>query len=233
MTRRLRAGFDYSWNEASFAVADDAGKIIFDRQFLLPNRDASQLPVWMKACADEFSFGLADIAEWTVGAGPGSFTGLRLASSFVMGLAAGNPNVRTRTASTASAIAASAGIDGASAAKVLALFDGRRNELLAFGLEYCAGKKSFVPDGCHSVIAGRDETLELCRSYNAFAALAKDSAAVSAVMGDGFASGVRFAGHISAASLIFSNPGDFSSKLTDLVYLRPAVFVEPKQPRAV
>ena len=39
--------------------------------------------------------------------------------------------------------------------------------------------------------------------------------------------------HIQASFLITNCPDDFSRKLTDPVYLRPAVFVEPRIPRQI
>ena len=83
----LRAGFDYSWSEASFALADENGTVIFDEFIQLPPRNASGLPSWMEECLKKHGAVFNDITEWSVGIGPGSFTGLRLASSFVMGLA--------------------------------------------------------------------------------------------------------------------------------------------------
>ena len=44
----LRAGFDYSWSEASFALADENGTVIFDEFIQLPPRNASGLPSWME-----------------------------------------------------------------------------------------------------------------------------------------------------------------------------------------
>ena len=146
----LRAGFDYSWSEASFALADENGTVIFDEFIQLPPRNASGLPSWMEECLKKHGAVFNDITEWSVGIGPGSFTGLRLASSFVMGLAFRRENVRCRGVSTASALAATAGLE---VQRVLALFDGRRDELLAFGLGNRNG--SYEPDSFHAVL-GKD-----------------------------------------------------------------------------
>ena len=46
----LRAGFDYSWSEASFALAEEDGTVLFDKCIALPPRNASGLPAWMEEC---------------------------------------------------------------------------------------------------------------------------------------------------------------------------------------
>ncbi len=220
----LRAGFDYSWSEASFALADENGTVIFDEFIQLPPRNASGLPSWMEECLKKHGAVFNDITEWSVGIGPGSFTGLRLASSFVMGLAFRRENVRCRGISTASALAATAGLE---AQRVLALFDGRRDELLAFGLGNRNG--SYEPDSFHAVL-GKD-SLNALSDFEAFVCLAKDEAQIRRIAGDAVEEKLNPVEHLKASKLILASPGDFNTTLKDLVYLRPAVFVEPRIPR--
>ncbi len=222
----LRAGFDYSWSEASFALAEEDGTVLFDKCIALPPRNASGLPAWMEECLKQHNAAFQDIGEWSVGVGPGSFTGLRLASSFVMGLAFGRDNVRCRGVSTAAAMAATAGM---TEQRALALFDGRRDELLAFGLK--RDENSYRPDGVHAVLGSA--SLELLDKYDAFVCLSRDEAQIRKVGGASIGEKLRPLEHLKASGLIFSSPGDFSTTLKDLVYLRPAVFVEPRIPRTL
>ena len=83
----LRAGFDYSWSEASFALADENGTVIFDEFIQLPPRNASGLPSWMEECLKKHGAVFNDITEWSVGIGPGSFTGVRIGVSVIKGFA--------------------------------------------------------------------------------------------------------------------------------------------------
>ncbi len=222
----FRAGFDYSWSEASFALAKEDGTLLFDTHIALPPRNASGLPAWMKKCLEQYAAAFQDIGEWSVGIGPGSFTGLRLASSFVMGLAFGRSNVRCRGISTAAAMAATADTEQE---RVLALFDGRRDELLAFGLRR---EESFYrPDGVHAVLG--NTSLELLDKYDAFVCFVRDEAQIRKVAEHAVEGKLHPLEHLKASSLIFTSPGDFSTTLKDLVYLRPAVFVEPRIPRAL
>ncbi len=221
----VKAGLDYSWKEASFAVADPSGRILLDEFLEFPPRNASGLPGWIEQLLGRHGLTLRDISEWSVGTGPGSFTGLRVAASFVLGLTFGKP-VRRRGVSTASAIAGSLNLES-SVRRVMVLFDGRREELLAFGLE--RDGDSFKPSGFHAVLDRN--SLAPLREYDAFASLEKDAEKVREIAGPGTVRFLHTVPHVSAARLITYSQEDFTMPLTAPVYLRPAVFVEPRPPR--
>ena len=222
----FKAGFDYSWQEASFAVSDENGRLLLDEYRVFPPRNASGLPGWLADLLAREGLKLEDISEWSVGCGPGSFTGLRVAASFVMGLGFGR-EIRRRGVSTASALADSLDLPE-NIRSVLVLFDGHRDELLGFGLNRTPG--GFVPSGFHEVISR--SSLSSLSDFDALVSLEKDAARIREIAGEA-AAGLRTAPHISAACLIRNCPEDFSQPLTDPVYLRPAVFVEPRIPRQV
>ena len=141
-------------------------------------------------------------------------------------LAFARGNVRCRGISTAAAMAATAAMEGD---RILALFDGRRDELLAFGLR--REETFYRPDGVHAVLG--NTTLELLDKYDAFVCLSRDEAQIRKVAGSAVEGKLHPLEHLKASSLIFTSPGDFSTTLKDLVYLRPAVFVEPRIPRTL
>lgn len=226
----LRAGFDYSWAEASFACIDEEGKVIFDENIALPPRNASSLPVWMEQCLASHNRNFDDIGEWSVGNGPGSFTGLRLASAFVMGRSFRKENIARRAVPTAAAMAHTAfRAEEVSGKKVAALFDGRRDEILLYGMEEKNG--SFLPGKENGVLSAAD--LSMLSSFDAFVALERDREQIESVTNGALQNQIVYIGHIKAAFLILNEPGDFSRPLTELVYLRPAVFVDPVIPRKV
>ena len=222
----FKAGFDYSWQEASFAVCDENGHLLLEEYQVFPPRNASGLPGWLSGLLARKGLKLEDISEWSVGSGPGSFTGLRVAASFVMGLGFGR-KIRRRGVSTASALADSLDLSD-SVNRVLVLFDGHRDELLGFGLTRTPG--GFVPSGFHEVISRG--SLKSLADFDALVSLEKDAARIREIAGEA-AAALHTATHISAASLIRNCPEDFGQPLTDPVYLRPAVFVEPRIPRQV
>ena len=227
----LRAGFDYSWAEASFACIDEEGQVIFDENIALPPRNASSLPVWMEQCLASHNRSFDDIGEWSVGNGPGSFTGLRLASAFVMGRSFRRENTARRAVPTAAAMAHTAfnGNQNISGKKVAALFDGRRDEILLYGMEEKDG--SFLSGKENGVLSAAD--LSMLSSFDAFVALERDREQIESVTNGILQNKIVCIDHIRAAFLILNEPGDFSRPLTELVYLRPAVFVDPVIPRKV
>ena len=227
MSQTIMAGLDDSGSSLAFAAQYADGSVIFDEFVPLNSRPASGLPVCAAEILEKHGLDVRDIAEWSVGAGPGSFTGLRIASAFVMGLTFGRPEVRTRCVSSASMIASCAGADAES---VLVLFDGRKSEILACGLKKTPD--GFREDGFSCVIRGGDAAAAYSSEYALTAAFASDHDAVRKVAG-AFADGVVRVERLSALPLIRFRPGDFSRPLTDLTYLRPAVFVEPQKVRQI
>ena len=223
----FKAGFDYSWQEASFALCDEKGTLLLEEFHTFPPRNASGLTDWMSGLLARHQLTLNDIREWSVGSGPGSFTGLRVAASRVMGLCFGR-DIRRRAVSTASAMADSLKFPE-SAKRVLVLFDGHREELLGYGLDRTPS--GFVPSGFHAVLSR--SSLSALADFDEFAALEKDAARILEIAGEKAAGKLRTVPHIQASCLISNCPDDFSRKLTDPVYLRPAVFVEPRIPRQI
>jgi len=224
----FKAGFDYSWQEASFALCNEKGALLLEEFQVFPPRNASGLPGWLGKLLAGKGLALHDISEWSVGCGPGSFTGLRVAASLVMGLGFGRPEVRRRAVSTAAALADSLGLPE-NVRRVLVLFDGHRDELLGFGLD--RSPAGFVPTGYHQVL-NRD-SLSALDGFDALAALEKDAARIGEIAGARAADKLKTVPHVRASCLISNCPDDFSRPLTDPVYLRPAVFVEPRIPRAL
>lgn len=223
-----KAAFDYSYGEAAFAVIDCNDKVLFDEYLELNNRDASRIPLWLVETLQKYEIKFDDIKEWSVGAGPGSFTGLRIASSLVMGLCF-DKNVRRRSVPTASALAAAAKLPE-DTKHVLALYDGRKNEILGYALDKKNGFFVSTSDTC-TVISSEEQIPELRRKYDAFVALEKDRNAIIKVISEELADNVNFMRHVSATELARFMPDDFNARLSDLIYLRPAVFVEPKNIR--
>lgn len=206
------------------------GEFLFEEYIILPPRNASALTLWMKSCLEKAGYTMDDIKEWSVGNGPGSFTGLRLAASFVMGRTFAREGIRVRGVPTACAMAHT--LPG-SEKNVAALFDGRRNELLAYGMEKCDDAVSFHHNGHHGIYGGATGNVpeDLLLKYDAFVALKKDEEAIRSIVKSELFSKIHFTEHVPGSALILNDPEDFSITLREPVYLRPAVFVEPRIPR--
>ena len=215
---------DFSWGEAAFAMMQ-GDELLVRENHLFSGHDASRLPEWIAEAAAKAG-GVEQIREWTVGAGPGSFSGLRIASSYVMGLAYGKEGVRVRGVSTAAAMALTAFPDEQNRPQeVLVLFDGKRSEIIGYGLSLQG--TDYVQNGYKEVFRNGDE-LRSAAENRAVCALEKDSAALASLEVK-----VNYIPSIHADALIRLMSGDFSSPPTALEYLRAAVFVPPKTPRQI
>ena len=215
---------DFSWGEAAFAMMQ-GDKLLIRENHLFSGHDASRLPEWIAEAAAKAG-GVDQIREWSIGAGPGSFSGLRIASAYVMGLAYGKENVKVRGVSTAAAMALTAFPEKRNRpGEVLVLFDGKRSEIIGYGLTLKGD--DYIQNGYKEVFRNGEE-LRAAAENRAVCALEKDSAALAS-----FEVNVNYIPSIHADALIRLQPGDFSSPPTALEYLRAAVFVPPKTPRQI
>ena len=195
---------------------------------MLNGHDASALPERLELAAKHAGTPLAGITEWSVGTGPGGFTGLRVAAALVSGLTYGHPEVKVRGVPSAAGLLRTA-FAGNFPEKVAAIFDGRRSELLVYGMELKNG--SYQHDGFTAVLQKPEELAGILAGRSA-AALEKDRAAIAKFAPE-LVDGIRSAPSINAEELIFNDPRNFSASPTDLIYLRAAVFVEARIPRKI
>ena len=88
----------------------------------------------------------------------------------------------------------------------------------------------FVEDGFQTIVRSESDLAKLRSSYREFAALQTDKEAVRAVCPVSV-NLIHFAERLYAAYLASWRKDDFSRPMTDLTYLRPAVFVPPAEVR--
>jgi ethanolamine utilization protein EutL len=84
-------------------------KLLHQAECIMQPRDASQMPDFVAAQLAECGMTLADVTRWSFGAGPGSFTFLRVAAALGAGWAAGNDRIRFRCLPGAPALAKALG----------------------------------------------------------------------------------------------------------------------------
>jgi len=113
--------------------------VISERAADIPNGGSAQLLPWMLELLDEAGLALGDLDGIAFGAGPGGFTGLRLACGVAQGLAVGLDRPLLAV-STLEALALASG-----GKKVFACLDARMNEV------YCAAY--IVHDGVVETLA--------------------------------------------------------------------------------
>ena len=105
MNARYAAAIDLSGRSAGFALMKDQ-ELLCAASRPMRGRDSAGLADFVAQQLAANGVELAEVSDWTVGSGPGSFTGLRLAAALVTGWTFGKEGVRTRCVPTAVALAA-------------------------------------------------------------------------------------------------------------------------------
>lgn len=235
-----KAALDYSGSEIIVSVLNEQNSLVADSCTDLPGRDSSSLPLIVEDTLAQAHLKLEDISEWTLGMGPGSFTALRVAAAYVLGVVYGRLNHKTLEAligekAEEAAVPADdvnlVSVRGVPSAcglprqgeRVLTLYDGRKKELLAYGLKLENG--SYIPDGRQCVLENHDALEAVKSEYDAFVARACDMPAVRAFAPE---LTVQEVAHVDGAALARLPKGVCDLPPTEPIYLRPAVFVDPK-----
>lgn len=218
------AAIDLAGKTAALAVADADGKLLLDATRPMTNRESAELAAWIVAELAAVGLAVTDIGRWTVGSGPGSFTGMRLAAALVEGWCFGRP-VHARCVPTAVALAAAS--RAADGDRVGVVFDGRNAELLLFEVRRTGD--DFVPGGVAAVYDGAAAGQVLASTrFDRFCARSEDAPALEKLLGGETARNIEIIGRFSAAPLLAAPQPEFNDILTDLVYIRPAVFTGAK-----
>ncbi len=209
----LSAALDLSSHEGSFAFARDGG-IFEEKRFPVFGRDGAKFAGLLIDGLKNHGLEIKDIDFWTVGSGPGSFSGLRLAAALTQGFVFGS-KAQSRCVPGAVSYASQAGLAGEQGG---VLFDGRNSEILFFGVKKVDGE--WRPDGVEKVL-NRAGAEEFFASYHGECAVpAQDAEAVKKI----FTPAVLKTAKFQISDLLNYRGQDFDGDLTRMVYIRPAVY---------
>ncbi len=214
------AALDLSGDEAGFAVIEQSSGTIIIEQFRpMTGRSSAILAPWIIDLLSAHDLKLTDIRAWTVGAGPGSFTGMRLAAAMVEGFTLGHA-VKSRCIPSAIALAAYSKPDEITAV----IFDGRNRELLLFAVEHnSAGELQKY--GTEIVFNAENATKIFNQvQYSNITALQKDATAIAKIIPENIVSRINYQEHIPVTKLLSAHGDNWNNDLTELCYIRPAVF---------
>ena len=204
----VHAVLDFSGPMAVFAAAKDGLKV-FEVSKIMQRRDAASFAEFLQSNLKSNGLDFADITHWTVGSGPGSFTGMRIAASFVQGLTYGK-DVRTRTVPSAEAVASGAGADVKNSCVI---FDGRNKEIILLDLRSC--REAILNKEQAEVYFKENE-------FTSFAAMEYDRKAVELILPAEIFAQVKWAANLDTACF-FNSENVFDDNLTNLIYIRPSV----------
>ncbi len=234
------AALDLSGAEALFAVTDENYSIIINEKRPLSGRTSSQLTPWLVELLKTQNISFKMIKKWTIGSGPGGFTGLRLVASFISGLTF-NTDCKTRCVPSAVGIAAAIPQEQLATFrnndKIAVLFNGYNNELLLFMLEY--NNREFSPAKDKAIVINNDsfnddndglitspysDNKSLSSDNLSYICLAKDLEAITKILPKKQQQNLTVIESINTVSLIKNSTIIFDNNLTNLEYIRPAVY---------
>ncbi len=223
-----RAALDTSSSHASFAVATVDGELLVDiHDAPIGRRSAAVLPRLLTALG-EAGIDLNQIREWTVGMGPGSFTGIRLGAALVKGICAGT-GARHRGLPSSLAMAVAAPATGET---VATLHDGRRNEVIV-SLYRRAGD-GWQPANEPPAVMAIDQLPQALPAATTIVILREDGA--RNLLPAEFQDRVQVLPWLDARGLLaphgwpWGTADNETEAAAEPIYVRPAVFVPPTAP---
>jgi len=224
------AAVDISSGEAAFAVMDKArGKTVFTVYIKADRHGSSGILPGMLDAMCEHNISLDSIDEWLTGTGPGSFTGLRLMSSLIAGLSFERKNVRSAGIPSSLALASQTLKDHKNG-KCSVLFDGRNKEMIVVTAEKKDGL--FSDPGKTCILDRHTGFVKEFDAVEKLVTMEKERDSLAKILPHDIFSSVEFLAKFPVEEF-FSPSIAFRSGINDLIYARPAVFVEPKKFRDV
>ncbi len=213
---------DVSGHSAMFALADDGGSVLVDAACPMHGRDASRLACWISGELGAVRLTVSEITRWSVGAGPGSFTGMRVAAALVSGWSFQRQGVHVRCVPSSLIPASSCGVVHEGAV-IGVCFDGRNSEVVLCEVVKRGGR--LISSGIPAVWSAETARKELGRGerFDILCAPADDLEALKRLLGDEIAVRFTVPRRLSAVALLRSDSQDFDDDLTRLIYVRPAV----------
>ena len=221
---------DFSNAEFYILLADkNSGKILLSENISVKGKDSAKIAHYTLEAIKRLEISVNEISEWTIGSGPGSFTGLRLLTSLVKGLTFGDDKLKTRTIPSAFSFVDTTLLSPND--KFVVLHDGRRDEVIVFNGKM--DESNTLSKEYSITILKYDQLLDKGRldDINFIFTPNKIKDILPESITDELNDKIKVVNSQDLTHLVFSNNKEFDNDLNDLIYVRPAVFVEPRKVR--
>ena len=202
----------------AYITVFEKGIPCFSASAPMRGREAAKLPAWAEGELARHGLALEDVGRWTVGAGPGSFTGLRLAAALVAGWCFGRKNA-CRAVPGAFGMARAAGI--ASGETLGCLYDGRNREIICCRVA-CAGERLAMDAEPEILTADTMRKFAEAHPGMRFAAFAPELPAILKLAPEPEVLPVNS----PDLAALEHDASPFDDDVTRLVYIRPAVYAK-------
>ena len=220
----LEIAVDFSGPYVNLAVKKCGDeKVVFTASKLMQRREASAITDFIQSALKEADLELLSIGKFTVGSGPGSFTGMRIAAAWVSGFTFGKKDILCRTVPSAFAIAESCKLGENENAAII--FDGRNREVILF--ETARKNGSLIAAGREAILNKEQaEKYFTENNFDHFIVVEYDLNAVKLILPDSVIEKLQVVKEVEAANLLNDRLGEFDNDLTRLHYIRPSVVTE-------
>ena len=229
----ITAALDTSFGMA-FAVQED-GRLVGHAQQPFRGRHTDEdMAPWIHELLADAGLSLSAVVRWTVGIGPGSFTGIRIGVAFVKGVCMQTGAAyRGIPTSLALARAVSEGLKVGD--QIAVLHDARRGQLICS--RYAVQTHCRLEETTPAAVLDGEEIENICA--NAARLVTNQPDRVTPIMAPSLRNRLTAMDHVPARLLLdppgYPWPATLSAQenTCEPVYVRPAVFVKPRQPHAI
>ena len=212
------AAIDPAPDKVGFALLRD-GEVVTSVNCAMKGRAASALSKFVLDELAKAGVAVQDIERWSVGAGPGSFTGLRQAAALVSGWCFGKEKVLRRCVPGAVALAAAA--EPADGEVISCIYDGRNKEILYYNVKFSGG--DYIPMDEYGVLNSLQASEFFATFKGKAICFASELETVRKIVPEKLE--LLTAENSAPEILAQIKSVDFDNDLTRLVYIRPAVYL--------
>ncbi|MCH2176802.1 MAG: tRNA (adenosine(37)-N6)-threonylcarbamoyltransferase complex dimerization subunit type 1 TsaB [Lentisphaeria bacterium] len=221
------AALDTATGQAAFAVQDQERNLILNLKNIPSGRASSELFPTIQKELKSRAIEISLIKHWSIGMGPGSFTGIRVGAALAKGIVTGNEG-KLRGVPTSLALVLQVALPTEN--KVAALFDGRKGEILI----HCYVRNKSGEFEAEEAYAEKIEQLHAV-DVERFVIVSTDpvlkSLPMEVLKKTAVVSSVDAAMLLNPPTYCWKNEDTEFENASKPIYIRPAVFVDPIQTR--